>query len=74
MEFQKCSRKKFKFDFHLHHHLLLGPASFAEHLHGLVVVSLDLEVCYSTVALRCGNLAMPHQKVLNGRNVRIGIY
>ena len=42
------------------------------YLHGLIVVSLDLEVCYSAVALRCGNLAMP-QKVLNGSKVSIGI-
>ena len=29
-----------------------------DHLHGLVVVSLDLEVRYPAVALGCGNLAM----------------
>ena len=43
-----------------------------DHLDGLVVVSLDLEVCYPAVALRGGDLAMP-QKVLNGRKVSIGI-
>ena len=41
-------------------------------LHGLVIVSLNLEVRYPAVALGGGNLAMP-QEVLNGRKVRIGI-
>ena len=42
------------------------------HFHGLVVVSLDLEVRYPAVPLGCGNLAMP-QKVLNGSKIRIGV-
>ena len=36
--------------------LCLRPSQ--NHLHGLVVVSLDLEVCYPAVALGGGNLAM----------------
>jgi len=43
-----------------------------DHRHGLVVVSLDLEVRNPAVPLGGGYLAMPH-KVLNGRKVRIGI-
>ena len=43
-----------------------------DHLHGLVVVPLNLEVRYSAVALSCGYLAMP-QKVLNGCKISIGI-
>jgi len=53
-------------------HPFLVPASFAGPLHGLVVVSLDLEVRYPTVALRGGNLAMA-QEILDGRQVRVGI-
>jgi hypothetical protein len=41
-------------------------------LHGFVIVSLDLEVGYATVALRCGNLAMP-QEILDGSEVSIGV-
>ena len=43
-----------------------------DHLHGLVVVSLDLEVRYPAVALGCGNLAMS-QEVLDGSKISIGI-
>jgi len=43
-----------------------------DHLHGLVVVSLDLEVRYPAVALGCGNLAMP-QEVLDGSKISIGV-
>ena len=42
------------------------------HLHRLVVVSLNLEVRYPAVALRGGNLIMP-QKVLNGSKISIGV-
>src|SRR4030043_1937208 len=52
--------------------LLLCLRPLQNHLHGLVVVSLDLEVCYPAVALRGGNLAVP-QKALNGCKVSIGI-
>ena len=50
----------------------LGPRPLQDHLHGLIVVSLDFEVRYPAVALRGGNLSMP-QEVLNRRKVRIGI-
>ena len=50
--------------------LRLRPLQY--HLHGLIVVSLDLEVRYPAVALRCGNLAMP-QEILDGSKVSIGI-
>ena len=43
-----------------------------DYLHGLVVVSLDLEVRYPAVALGCGNLAMA-QEVLDGRKASIGV-
>ena len=52
--------------------LLLCLRPLQDHLHGLVVVSLDLEVRYPAVALRGGNLAMP-QEVLNGRQISIGV-
>ena len=42
------------------------------HLHRLVIVSLDLEVGDPAVPLRCGNLPMP-QEVLNGSKISIGI-
>ena len=59
-------------ELHVLSFLLLCLRPLQNHLHGLVVVSLDLEVCYPAVALRCGNLAMS-QKVLNGSKVGIGI-
>ena len=43
-----------------------------DHLHGLVVVSLDLEVRYPAVPLGGRNLAMP-QEVLDGSKVSIGV-
>ena len=52
--------------------LFLCLRPLQDHLHGLVVVSLDLEVRYPTVALRGGNLAMA-QEILDGRQVRVGI-
>src|SRR3990172_4935407 len=52
--------------------LLLCLRPLQNHLHGLVVVSLDLEVRYPAVALRGGDLTMP-QKVLNGSKVSISI-
>lgn len=52
--------------------LILCLRPLQNYLHGLVVVSLDLEVRYPAVALRCGNLAMP-QEILNGRKVSIGV-
>jgi len=43
-----------------------------DHLHGFVVVSLDLEVRYPAVPLGCGDLAMP-QEVLDGSQGSIGV-
>jgi len=43
-----------------------------DHLDGLVVVSLDLEVRYPAVPLGCGNLAMP-KEILDGSKISIGV-
>ena len=43
-----------------------------DHFHGLVVVSLDLEVRDPAVPLGRGNLIVP-QEVLNGSQIRIGV-
>jgi len=43
-----------------------------DYLHGLVVVSLDLEVRYTAVALGGGNLAMP-QEILDSSKASIGV-
>ena len=42
------------------------------HLHGFVVVALNLQIRNPAVALSCGNLTMP-EKVLNGSQMRIGV-
>jgi hypothetical protein len=52
--------------------LLLCLRPLQDHLHGLVVISLDLEVRHPAVALRGGNLAMP-QEFLNGSKISIGV-
>jgi hypothetical protein len=51
---------------------LLCLRPLQNYLHGLVIVSLDLEVRYPAVALGCGYLAM-RQEILNGRKASIGI-
>ncbi len=52
--------------------LFLCLRSLQDHLHGLVVVSLDLDVRHLAVALGCGNLAMP-QEILDGRQIGISV-